>query len=94
MTAITGRDVQDMIGHWLRSPVEGYLGSSYGQDAKAILQTPQSSGEADRFIAKLREDVPVVDALPAGAINLYGFASEADKLNIVLEVAGRSFDIG
>lgn len=94
MAAITGHDVQEMVGHWLKSPVEGYLGSSYGQDAKSMLQNPQSSGVADQFIAKLRSDVQVIDALPAGATNLYGYQSDADKLNIVLEVAGRSFDIG
>jgi len=94
MAEITGHDVQDMIGHWLKTPVEGYLGSSYGQDAKAMLQNPLSADLADQFIGKLRDDVEVIDALPPAATNLYGMASGVDKLNIVLEVAGQAFQVG
>lgn len=93
MSKITGTDIQNMISHWLKAPTFGYLGSDYGQDTKALLQRPQTSAEADEYIAKLRNDVQVLDTLPDGSINLYGVHSGPDRLDIVLEVAGTAFTI-
>ncbi|WP_262966978.1 hypothetical protein [Methylobacter psychrophilus] len=44
---ITGYDLQLMTGYWLKSLVNGYLGSKYGSDTKSILQLPQSDLSAD-----------------------------------------------
>jgi hypothetical protein len=94
MTKITGSDIQDMISeHWLQTPVNGYLGSSYGTDTKALLQRPENDGSADAYLNKLREDVPVVQILPPGSTNLFAAHDYPDKLRIVLEVAGTAFDI-
>ena len=70
MATITGNEIQGMVGHWLKTPVNGYLGSDYGQDVKALLQQPQADGAPDAFLQKLRSDVTVLQALPAGSINL------------------------
>lgn len=90
MTAITGTDIQDMVEHWLKTPVGAYLGSDYGSDLKALLQSPQSSLAADAVIQKLRTDIPVLQALPPGSINLYGVPSGSDKMNFVFEIAGQA----
>lgn len=94
MSNITGTDVQNSVSHWLKSPVNGYLGSGYGQDTKAMLQQPQSLGQADAYIAKLRSDVPALDILPQDAVNLYGVHSNIDRMEIVLEVLGSAFELG
>ena len=88
MSEITGNDIQAMIRHWLETPVNGYLGSSYGQDTKSLLQRPQSDGAADDYLDKLLGDVSVLQALPEGSANLYGIQSAPDRLDLVLEVAG------
>lgn len=93
MSIITGTDVHDMTGHWLATPTNGYLGSGYGQDIKALLQNPQASGQADEYLAKLREDVPVLQVMPAGSANLYGVHSQPDRLDLVLEIAGTAFTL-
>lgn len=93
MSKVTGTEIQKMVSHWLQVPVNGYLGSGYGQDTKALLQLPQASGEADAYIAKLRDDVPVLSVLPTNAVNLYGASSGVDRLDIVLEVAGTAFEL-
>ncbi len=54
MATITGNEIQGMVGHWLKTPVNGYLGSDYGQDVKALLQQPQTDGAPDAFLQKLR----------------------------------------
>lgn len=93
MSQITGNDVQGMVSHWLRAPVNGYLGSGYGQDAKSMLQRPLIDTGADEFIAKLRADVQILDALPDGAVNLYGVPKGVDRMDIVIDVAGSSFPV-
>ncbi len=93
MTPITGSDIQQMVDHWLRTPTNGYLGSGYGQDAKSLLQRPQSDGAPDAFLNKLRTDVPVLQALPVGAVNLYRVSTAPDRLDLVIEVAGRAITV-
>ena len=94
MAQITGLDVQGMITHWLETPVNGYLGSDYGQDAKSMLQTPMLDGLGDAYIAKLRADVTVIQSLPPRQVNLYSAPIDYDKVQIVLEVGNTAFDIG
>lgn len=93
MSKITGSDIQGMVGHWLESPVNGYLGSPYGQDTKALLQRPQGDPSADEYIAKLKEDIAVLQIMPANSINLYGVQTPPDRLDIVLEVSGATFTL-
>lgn len=94
MVRITPTDIQDMGRHWLNTPVGGYLGSDYGQDAKALLQRPHMDAAADAFLAKLRRDVPVLQLLPSGAVNLYGVHSAPDRLELVVDIAGQSLEVG
>jgi hypothetical protein len=72
------------------TPVNGYLGSGYyGQDIKAMLQQPLSAGAADGVVDKLHEDIAVLDALPPNSTNIYQVDNGIDRLDLVLEVAGR-----
>lgn len=93
MTTITGNDIQAMVGHWLRVPVNGFLGSDYGSDIKALLQAPQSDTAADGFIKKMLIDIPILRSLPDGSINLYGVQTAPDRLDLVIEVAGQTIQI-
>ena len=93
MATITGNEIQGMVGHWLKTPVNGYLGSDYGQDVKALLQQPQTDGAPDAFLQKLRSDVTVLQALPTGSLNLYGVPSLPDRLDLIVEVAGQTIEV-
>ena len=93
MATITGNEIQGMVGHWLKTPVNGYLGSDYGQDVKALLQQPQTDGAPDAFLQKLRSDVAVLQALPTGSLNLYGVPSLPDRLDLIVEVAGQTIEV-
>lgn len=94
MEKITGTDIHSMARHWLNTPANGYLGSSYGQDIKALLQNPQAAGEADGVLQKLRTDVPILSVLPDGSVNLYGVQRAPDRLDLVIEVAGQAVEVG
>lgn len=89
-TTITSNDIQDMVSHWLATPVNGYLGSDFGQDLKSLLHLPQSDGKPEEQLQKLRIDVPVLQALPAGAVNLYSIQTPPDRLDLMIEVAGQA----
>ena len=93
-TTIKPKDIQDMVSHWLQTPVNGYLGSDYGQDAKAMLQKPMAdSTQADAFLAKLRQDVMAVDAMPAGTVNLYTVDTQPDQPQIVISVGNAVLNV-
>lgn len=94
MLKVTGKELEGMIEHWLSTPINGYLGGGYGQDIKALLQMPHSDTAADQFIRKMVVDIPVLGSLPPSSIAIYGVPSGADRVDMVLEVAGRSFDLG
>lgn len=57
-SAITG-----MVEHWLDTPVNGYVGSSYGADIASLLFAPLSDNRADAFLAKMKQDIPVLAML-------------------------------
>ena len=83
-----------MIRHWIATPPNGYLGSSYGSDLKAMLQTPLRTGIADAVLSKLRADIPLVAALPRSALNIYAVDEGPDKRVIYIEVAGQMIALG
>jgi hypothetical protein len=93
MATITANDVQGMVRHWLNTPVGGYLGSDYGQDTKSLLQRPHADGMYDSFLSKMQSDIPVLQALPPGSVNLYGIPSLPDRLDLVVDVAGQAIEI-
>ena len=82
-----------MVEHWLRTPVNGYLGSGYGQDLKAILQRPMADAKADEQVDKLRGDVPIIGALPAGSVNLYAADVGIDQKSLLVEIGGQVFQV-
>ena len=94
MATITAHDIQGMARHWLSTPVGSYLGSDYGCDAQSLLQQPNDMSDApDVFLQKMRADVPVVQVMPAGAVNLYGVPAAPDRLDLFLEIAGQSLEV-
>lgn len=93
-TLISGTDIQDMVAHWLSTPIRSYLGSDYGQDSLSLLQLPQGGGSADQYIAKLKTDIPLLSTLPPGTVNLFSVPTPPDKMNIVLGIGGATFTIG
>jgi hypothetical protein len=93
MATITSKDIQGMVGHWLDTPVGAYLGSNYGQDAKAPLQRPQADGVPEAFIQKMRQDIPALQTLPAGALNLYSVRTPPDRVDLFIDVAGTAIQV-
>lgn len=69
---LNGTEVLGMVTHWLDTPPNGYLGSDYGSDPQALLHAPMAAaGLGDAFLDKMRQDVPVIGALPDRAVNVH-----------------------
>lgn len=83
---VTGDDLARMVRHWLGTPPNGYLGSGYGCDPKALLQLPNSSTLGDAFIEKMLEDIPLLRQLPRGAVNVYFETIAKDQKRLLIEV--------
>jgi hypothetical protein len=90
---ITAADVQDMATHWLGTPVNGYLGSGYGSEVKALLQQPMATEQADAVVRKLREDVPLIAALGDESVAVFIEDVGMDRKRLVLDVAGVQIDL-
>lgn len=91
---ITASDLQGMVSHWVATPPNGYLGSSYGAPTKDMLQSPMKTGLADAFLAKLRVDVPLAGALPSAALNLYAVDRGPDRRDFYIEASGELVALG
>lgn len=93
MDTIKNDDIQGMVGHWLATPVAGYLGSDYGADLKPLLHRPQATGVADGVIQKMIDDILILNGLPNGSVNIYSIQTGLDRLDLAIEVAGQTITI-
>jgi hypothetical protein len=94
MDNISANDLQGMVSHWVATPPNGYLGSSYGADILAMLHTPFKTGLADGLLNKLRVDVPLVGALPPAALNMYAVDKGPDRREIYIDASGTLVALG
>lgn len=88
-------DLEAMILHWLQTPAGSYYGSNYGNNIKNTLQRPMQDREADEVIRKMTEDIPILQMLPAGSVNLFSYVDpdQIDKSHIVIQVAGMTIEV-
>ncbi len=94
MSTITVDDIVASVNHWLATPVNHYVGSSYGSDSKSLLQRAMSDTLAyDEFVAKLIFDVPILGPLQSrGQISLE-LRDDFDRKQIELVIAGTTFEV-
>lgn len=96
--AVNSLEIMEMINHWIGTPVNGYLGSDYGCDLNSLLQLPISKVNqvADSLLDKLKKDVPILKALPAGSVNIFGqkVPETFDKYEIFITVYDNKISLG
>lgn len=84
---IDGARIGKMIENWLTTPVNGYFGSSYGADLASLLLRPLSRPVGDHFIAKLKQDVPILARLSSDQLELYSKDEGFERKIIYLRIA-------
>lgn len=85
--------VAAQLAHWLACPPNGYLGSDYGIDLKQYLHKPMSTFDADKIIAKMKIDIPILALLPENSINIYMENQNDDSKIIYIQVMEKAFII-
>lgn len=91
--SISPENVSDMIAHWLNTPANSCLGSNYGHNFDDLIAAPLAGVQANAVIKKLLNDVPVLQVLPAGSVNIYKKPTGPDRIELILEVAGTEFTL-
>lgn len=82
-----------MVKHWLSCPVGTYVGSSYGNPVNDALQSSITSSAADLLVTKLKTDLPILNDLSDGSINIYEYSLVSDRKQIILDIAGTEFEV-
>lgn len=94
-TLYTTTEIGNMVRHWLATPPDAYLGSSYGNNLRDLLQAPMATQFADAVIAKMKEDIPILGVLPNGSINIYmqDTPGRNDGKTLFVEVVGQMIQL-
>jgi len=75
-----------MLNHWFEAEINGYFGSPYGPDLNSLLLGPLDSPVANAFIAKMKNDIPVLNQLSADELSLYSVNEGFETKVIYLKV--------
>jgi|GEM_PF-4479100 len=84
---ITLDHIEEMVEHWLNTPINSFVGSNYGSDVNTRLQLAQGDVLAEEeFLEKLMTDVPLLSGLDARV--LVG-ENSIDVMSVSIAFAGR-----
>ncbi len=91
---LTPEAVLGMVEHWLQTPPDGYLGQSYGQSIRDLLQKAMSTNDGDIIIQKMKRDIPILQRFPNSVNILMQKVDNRpdDAKKILIEVMGRFID--
>lgn len=89
---ITANDIRAMVKHWMNTPAGGYFGQSYGSDIKRVLLRQLSAANADEFVKKIRQDIPILTQIPASDFSVVS-EPRGDSELMVYILIGQSLQI-
>ena len=92
MESVNRENVTRIINHRLRTPVNGYFGSSFGNDFKSVLFSAMNSSEADEIIQKLKSDEPLVKLL-GDNVDIFIVDRGYDKKDFIININGMEFNL-
>lgn len=91
---IDAQKIKAMINHWLATPPNGYFGQSYGADVRNMLLRELSTDNADKLLAKLRRDIPLMNQLDDSQLSISTTTAGFDQLYVYLRVGGINIELG
>ena len=90
---IRTKHIVDMVNHWMNTRPNGYFGSSYGAPLESLLLTAMTSDKADAFIAKMKEDIPILKQLSSDQFAIYSENSGFEKKIFYLKIGTISINL-
>jgi len=91
--SIMADDISGMVEYWLATPKNSRLGTGFGNNASELIGNPNDGAIADEFVKKMLEDVPILQILPQGAVNIYAVPRDFDGIDLFVEISGQAFPI-
>lgn len=91
---IDPQKIKAMIDHWLATPPNGYFGQSYGADVRNMLLRELSTDNADKLLAQLRRDIPLMNQLDDSQLSISTTTAGFDQLYVYLRVGGINIELG
>ena len=82
-----------MIEHWLSTPPNSYLGSSYGAPLNELVLNRLSAPIGNAFIAKMKTDLPVLNQLSANELSLWSTTQGHETRIIYLKLGEVNIDL-
>lgn len=79
-------DIVAMIGHWLSTPKNAYWGQNYGQDLKKELLKNTTEFHADRLIAQMKNDIPLLANLSHDELGVLMQHEGFEKVKVFVQV--------
>jgi hypothetical protein len=91
---ITAQSLLDMFNYWLATPVNSVFGSSFGCDKSALFMQPLSAPIADKFISKLKADLPIFSQLSSEQLAVEVETSGFDVVMIYFRLGNVLIELG
>lgn len=91
---ITTDKIVAMIEHWLATPVNGYFAQSYGNDIRMHLLVNLSAFNANEFIRKMKQDIPVLQQLSHEQFGIVTQTIDFEKVKVFIQLGNILIDVG
>lgn len=91
---ITVAHIKDMIVHWLATPVNGYFAQSYGCNIREQLLQELSSFTADKFIEKMKQDIPILQQLDSDQLAIIAQSNGFATVNVFIQLGNMLIEVG
>lgn len=91
---IDAKTIAAMVNHWLATPVNGYFYQGYGCTVKEQLLKNLTAFNADAFIAKMVEDIPILGELSQDELNIISETVGFERANVYIQIGRVMIEIG
>lgn len=83
---IKTQHIVNMINHWLATPPNGYFAQGYGCNVKEQLLQNLSAFTADAFIAKMKQDIPVLQQLNDDQLSIVTNTVDFERVQVFIQL--------
>lgn len=91
---IDAKTITAMVNHWLATPVNGYFYQNYGCTVKEQLLKNLTAFNADAFIAKMIQDIPILGELAQDELNIISETVGFEQVNVFIQIGSVLVEVG
>jgi hypothetical protein len=91
--AVTTDDIVRMTQRWFATPRGSVLGWEFGNSASDAVMQPMTANAADRIVAEIKMDMPVLRQI-GDSVGIFEVEAEKNQRVIVAQVLGKIAWVG